>query len=312
MKQKIHLFLQYLLLLAGILVPIFLIHQYILKGRTILLPDKRINAIAIDSKDRVWVATYGGLFMIENKTTTPYDINGQSMWTTLVGIDENDQVWIIAGTGNVISLDSPAAIYRFDGNSWMFQKEISPFPNEDEIPCCTRGNEMTVTDIQLKEYSPFLPLGSGRLLSDKQGNLWAGTTSGLVRISPNFNPPPLLLTYFHIFLSTGGYWLLVLILTGLYCAFLLDVFSQISLGIGLGLMVFALFSGNFAYAVVVANQGTVNPGVFSILGGIAGSLISKRIIREGGKGKMKKMFVTITGVFIGSTIGFLLIFPWGG
>ncbi len=224
MKQKMYLFLQYLLLLAGMLISVFLIHQNILKGRSILLHGETISAITIDNKDRVWVATWDGVRMIENMTVTSFDVNEQSMWTTRIGIDENKQIWVVAGTG-VIGVYYPAEIYRFDGNNWVFQEKISSaLPNENELPCCDPNDEMAITDSQFRAYSPYLEIGYAdrqRFLVDKQGNMWAGTNSGLVHFSPDFHIPPPHLKTLHIFLSSGGYWILGLIFTTLYSVNLL-------------------------------------------------------------------------------------------
>jgi hypothetical protein len=287
MKQKKYLFLQYLLLMAAILFPLFLIHQNMLTGRTILLPRKWIQALAIDSKDRIWVASYSGIFMIENMTITSYEVNGQSMWATRIGIDENNQVWVVAGTG-VIGAYYPAEIYRFDGNNWVFQEKIpSALPPKSELPCCLPSDEMIVTDAQFEKYSAFLEIdhrGDRQLfLQDTQGNLWAGTRQGLVYFSSDFHPPSLLMPL-HSFLISGGYWILGVITTALYSIYLISSHSidigvekmakvksfflalgQFILGFVSWILISSWFNMNIAlslenwfdftfYAVVVVNQ----------------------------------------------------------
>ncbi len=118
------------------------------------------------------------------------------------------------------------------------------------------------------------------------------------------------LGYFHVFFSTGGFWLLGIILTGLYCARLLDVLRQVSLGICLGLVVFAFFSNSlFEFDFFVTDGYKINPGLFSILGGIVGGTYSKLIISKRGKENGKEVSEIIIGVIIGSTIGIFLILP---
>ncbi len=324
MKHKIRNLVLYLLVLAGVFLPIVYVHRNILKGRTVLLPGKWVMAIAIDGKDRVWVATRDDrVFMIEDLKTTSYDINVHAL-LRIVGIDENDQAWVIVDPwirqpegGNLLT--SPNVLmYGFNGNGWTFQKEIPKIPNQYEIyekdmPCCEPGAEFFVTVAELREYSAFLNPGASSYLRDKQGNLWAGTSSGLIRISPDFHLPRQLPTDFHIFLSSGGYWLLGLILTALYGAILLDVFSQVSLGIALGLAVFFLFSGSVDFAVFPGSSN-LNTSVFSILGGMVGGFASKGILRERGGGKRKEMLVVVAGLIMGCAIGFcgfVLQLPWG-
>jgi len=182
--------------------------------------------MTIDSKDRVWLLTrpnYGGsdkLVMINNMTTTSFDVIGQSTrWISLMGIDENDQVWVM-----VEIPDSPKEIYRFDGNTWVFQEKMPSVYTNSELPCCLRNNEMTVTSAQFKQYSAFLEFanfGDRELfLQDKQGNMWAGTITGLAHFSSDFHPS-FPLRALHIFLTFGGYLIIGVIITSIYFARLL-------------------------------------------------------------------------------------------
>ncbi len=311
MKRKIYILLRYLLLLAGILGPIYLVHQIILAGRTVFLRGETVGGFAVDSQDRIWVRTTEGVTMIDKAQTKFYELNGQYLsWPNdfkVIQIDKNDHVWVIASTG--VQNDAHG-VYSFDGSDWILQKSDLP-SNKPE----------TNTSIRLLDYEAFLIIGptdyshDGNIVSDKQGNIWAaGIGSGLVRFSPDFRPPPYPLGYLHIFFSTGGYWFLGLILTGLYGAKLLGVVREVNIGIGLGLGILVLFSGLFEYALIVFDGYYINPGVFSTIGGIVGGLISKKVTHVKGKKKGNEVppaisTTTIRGIFIGSVIGICLLFP---
>lgn len=257
MKPKINLFIQYLLLLAGILVPIFLIDQSIyqnaIKDRTILLPGMWIEAMTIDSKDRLWLATTQGVKMIENSNITSFDI-GDSKWATHIGINENGEIWAIVGSG-VIGAYTPAERYKYDGNNWIFQEKLeSAVPRQNELPCCQPGDEFKVSDAESRKYSLFIPRdfyfgASDPFLKDKQGNFWAATRVGLVRFSSDFHISPPFLA-FHNFLSSGGYFLIGIVTIILYSAILLykrrasynakDVLVSIWASLGITVITFLL------------------------------------------------------------------------
>lgn len=74
MKRKIYILLRYLLLLAGILSPIYLVHQIILAGRTVFLRGETVGGFAVDSQDRIWVRTTEGVTMIDKAQTKFYEL----------------------------------------------------------------------------------------------------------------------------------------------------------------------------------------------------------------------------------------------
>lgn len=86
-------------------------------------PIGQINAMAVDSKGRLWAATDSGALMYDGTRWTRYTMQNTnsglpSNMVRGVAIDAKDQVWFGTAAVNPLSAGNEGGVARFDGSTW--------------------------------------------------------------------------------------------------------------------------------------------------------------------------------------------------
>ncbi len=126
------------------------------------LPEENVNTLCIDSHENLWVGTTNGLYIISpDLKTKVFDLDNSSYKAkNIMGIitDRSDRIWISTTNGAYLL-----------SNQNPFEKDPITFHY-------TTSEGMVDMECNLNA-----------LYEDLQGNIWIGTSSGLVQINPLLN-----------------------------------------------------------------------------------------------------------------------------
>jgi len=124
--------------------------------------ESRINAMAIDTQNRLWVATYNGLYMTDLRQNELSD-DMFKHFTTQDGLPSNNMATLLATR---------------DGSIWAGGQGTG-------IVKCTLTADSTLTLSRLTIQQGLLGNNIHSLAEDQWGNIWAGAEGCITRITPH-------------------------------------------------------------------------------------------------------------------------------
>lgn len=160
------------------------------------LPDLYIQKIVPDKKGHIWIATYtGGLASIRQDTSgefaiIPHELPYPKLSSMI--IDQNDRLWIGTNNGRLFVIENDTLIWESSKSSELPALPIRALAFDAHGRLCagTGGGGVYFGSADMND-KPFLTLPEGHqlsskniylLLADEEGQLWAGTESGVDRI----------------------------------------------------------------------------------------------------------------------------------
>jgi sugar lactone lactonase YvrE len=164
------------------------------------LPSNRISGVFVDSKERIWVGTYDGNAMIENGKTTLFNNPENPLYknSILNGFeDKKGNLWFSLHSENdknsglaKLNSENKWSILNID-NSKIPSNSISDFVIDEKRNLIWIGVwkvGLAKYDgenwfLYTKENSKIPSIYLSDLQLDKNGDLWIGTYSGLVKVN---------------------------------------------------------------------------------------------------------------------------------
>jgi ligand-binding sensor domain-containing protein len=158
------------------------------------LSHNYINAIAQDKTGKMWIGTNSGIDLFNGKSFTPFP--GFQRATSLYQ-DKDGNLWIgsdavqVGGKGlcrySGVSASETITPYFVmymcqdqHGNMWWAHNEWPVNPNFTLY----KYDGKSIKNI-MEQYEPDNPLIFG-IMEDTTGNIWFGTSKGVIRYNPNF------------------------------------------------------------------------------------------------------------------------------
>jgi len=159
-----------------------------------------VKNIVEDKANRLWFATKNGLYKLENNKFTKY--------TTTDGLSNNNLVSLEVDTDNNLWIGSPAGINYFDGKGFykilmddIFNSNNVCFLVLDKKGILWTGTNSGVFVLDTREYVktkktkfrhytifdglPGMECNQNAAFKDHRGNIWMGTTEGVIKYDPN-------------------------------------------------------------------------------------------------------------------------------
>jgi ligand-binding sensor domain-containing protein len=161
---------------------------------------KDVRSIVEDKNKRLWFATKNGLYKFENNVFTKY--------TTSDGLSNNDLISLVVDNDNNLWIGSRAGIYYYDGKTFsriliddIFNSNSIWFLILDKKEFLWIGTNSGVYALDAREYIrskkakfrhytifdglPGMECNQNAAFKDHLGNIWMGTTEGVIKYDPN-------------------------------------------------------------------------------------------------------------------------------
>lgn len=161
---------------------------------------KDVVSIVEDKNNRLWFATKNGLYKLENDLFTKY--------TTLNGLCNNNLRSLVLDNDNNLWIGSTAGINYFDGKTFskiliddIFNSNYICFLVMDKKQSLWIGTNSGVFVLDAAEYVksnkikfrhytifdglPGMECNQNAAFKDHKGNIWMGTTEGVIKYDPN-------------------------------------------------------------------------------------------------------------------------------
>ncbi len=159
-----------------------------------------VKSIAEDKNNRLWFATKNGLYKLENSAFTKY--------TTANGLSNNNLVSLVVDNKNNLWMGSPGGINFYDGKTFsrilmddIFNSNNICFLALDNKEFLWTGTNSGVFVLDTREYInskkttfrqytifdglPGMECNQNAAFKDHRGNIWMGTTEGVIKYDPN-------------------------------------------------------------------------------------------------------------------------------
>ncbi|MBL7922172.1 MAG: histidine kinase [Bacteroidia bacterium] len=159
-----------------------------------------VKSIVEDKTNRLWFATKNGLYKLDNNTFTKY--------TTADGLSNNNLVSLVVDNDNNLWIGSPAGINYYDGKTFskilmddIFNSNNVCFLALDNKEFLWTGTNSGVFVLDTREYIksnktkfrqytifdglPGMECNQNAAFKDHSGNIWMGTTEGVIKYDPN-------------------------------------------------------------------------------------------------------------------------------
>lgn len=122
--------------------------------------ESRINALTIDSKRRLWIATFNGIYIVDTQQQTFSDKSFMHFGTQK-GLPGNEIRCLLASS---------------DGSIWLGG------PGTGVVRCHLENNHLSITTVTTKQGLAINNVYS--LAEDHHGHIWAGTEAFVCQIDP--------------------------------------------------------------------------------------------------------------------------------
>ncbi len=159
-----------------------------------------VKSIVEDKHNRLWFATKNGLYKLENTAFTKY--------TTADGLSNNNLVSLVVDNDDNLWIGSPAGINYYDGKTFskilmddIFNSNNVCFLALDNKEFLWTGTNSGVFVLDTREYIksnktkfrqytifdglPGMECNQNAAFKDHRGNIWMGTTEGVIKYDPN-------------------------------------------------------------------------------------------------------------------------------
>ncbi len=159
-----------------------------------------VKSIVEDKHNRLWFATKNGLYKLESTTFTKY--------TTADGLSNNNLVSLVVDNADNLWIGSPAGINYYDGKTFskilmddIFNSNNVCFLALDNKEFLWTGTNSGVFVLDTREYIksnktkfrqytifdglPGMECNQNAAFKDHRGNIWMGTTEGVIKYDPN-------------------------------------------------------------------------------------------------------------------------------
>lgn len=161
---------------------------------------KDVKSIVQDKNNRLWFASKNGLYKLENGLFTKY--------TTANGLSNNNLTSLVVDNNNHLWIGSKAGINYYDGTAFsriliddIFNSNNICFLVLDNKELLWIGTNSGVFALDAREYVrskkakfrhytifdglPGMECNQNAAFKDHRGNIWMGTTEGVIKYDPN-------------------------------------------------------------------------------------------------------------------------------
>lgn len=163
------------------------------------MPDLFIYDLLEDASGNIWAGTDGGIArcnMLEqgvNIEVLDYDDGLTDNIVKKLALSDDGMIWLATEDAGVLSYDPQGKNFKTISARWPFASVTDFFIEGKKIWISTVKPGLIVYDTEHDAFTDYQPPLSGidpgaisTLLHDREGNIWAGSRSGLVRTLANF------------------------------------------------------------------------------------------------------------------------------
>lgn len=162
------------------------------------MPDIFVYDLIEDASGNIWAGTDGGIVkctILEqgvNIEVLDYDDGLVDNIVKKLGMSDDGMIWLATEDAGIISYDPGKKNFKAISKQWSFSSVTDFFIEGKNLWISTAKPGLILYDSEHNEFTDYQP-GSGvdpgailTLLHDREGNIWAGSRTGLVRTLANF------------------------------------------------------------------------------------------------------------------------------